>query len=179
MTAECRTTRIMGIGHVELRVRSLQDSARFYCDVLGLCCQETSSRLENQRVCVGVPASGCGLISVVLVGGFPPGAELAGLDHVGMSLSTEQDVRDIYARARELGYRATKPRMHDGHFQAFVFDPDGYKLEVFADRCAKPAESGIQSGSTDNRTGGPFDPDRYPPSGDSALSRQPGVPQSG
>ena len=134
MTVERRTTAVTGIGHVELRVRRLQDSVRFYCDVFGLSRQETSPRPENQCVCVGVPASGSELFGVALSEGFPAGAELAGLDHVGMRVSTEQDVRDIYARAQELGYRATSPRVYNGHYQVFVFDPDGYKLEVLSDR---------------------------------------------
>ena len=167
MTAECRTTRIIGIGHFELRVRNLQDSVRFYCDVFGLRCQETSPRLENQRVCVGVPASGSGLFGVVLSEGFPAGAELAGLDHVGMSVSTEQDVRDIYARARELGHHATGPRVFDGHFQAFLFDPDGYKLEVFADGCREASGPETQGGSAEDGSGDPFDPEgRSGPSSD-------------
>lgn len=141
MTTECRGTRIIGIGHVELRVRNLQESVRFYRDVLGLSRAETSPQLERQCICVGVPASGNGLFGVVLSEGFPAGAELAGLDHVGMRVSTEQDVRDIYTRALNLGHRATQPRVFSGHYQIFVFDPDGYKLEVFVDRGAR-AETG-------------------------------------
>ena len=144
MTTECRTTGIIGIEHVEFRVRNLQDSVRFYCDVFGLRPEETSPRLENQCVCVGVPASGSGLFGVVLSEGFPAGAQLAGLDHVGMRVSTEQAVRDIYARARELGHRATRPRVFNDHFQVFVFDPDGYKLEVFVDRSIDAGEKGSQ-----------------------------------
>ena len=144
MTIEHGTTEIMGIGHVELRVRRLQDSVGFYCDVFGLSRRETSPRLENQCACVGAPASGSGLFGVVLSEGLPAGAELAGLDHVGMRVSTEQDVRDIYARARELGYRATSPRVYNGHYQVFVFDPDGYKLEVFSDRITEAYQTESQ-----------------------------------
>jgi catechol 2,3-dioxygenase-like lactoylglutathione lyase family enzyme len=166
MSAESGTTTIAGIGHVELRVRNLQDSVRFYCDVFGLCCKETVPRLENQRVCVGVPASGSGLFGVVLSEGFPAGAELAGLDHVGMRVSTEQDVRDIYARARELGHRATRPRVFNGHFQAFVFDPDGYKLEVFVDRGGEAYEPGSRCRFAENDSHDPFGSEPEPSSSD-------------
>lgn len=158
MTAECRTTRIIGIGHFELRVRNLQDSVRFYCDVFGLRCQETSPPLENKCVCVGVPASGGGLFGVVLSDGLPAGAELAGLDHVGMRMFTEQDVRDIYARARELGHRATEPRVYNDHYQVFVFDPDGYKLEVFVDGFAKAGEPVSPGRLAEDSSGHSFDP---------------------
>ena len=158
MTRECGATRLTGIGHVELRVRNLQDSVRFYTHVFGLRPQEASPRVETQRVCVGAPASGSGQFSVVLSEGFPAGAELAGLDHVGMCVSTEQDVRDTYARARELGYLATNPRIQDGHYQAYVFDPDGYKLEVFADRFGTTKEGSGQGGSAADDPGDPFKP---------------------
>ena len=161
MTVDRATTRIAGIGHVELRVRNLQDSVRFYREVFGLRCQETSPRLDNQCVCVGVPASGSGLFGVVLSEGFPAGAELAGLDHVGMRVSTEQDVRDIYARARELGHRATRPRIYNGHYQIFVFDPDGYKLEVFLDRCTTVSEMESHGRSADDGSGGQSDAERH------------------
>jgi catechol 2,3-dioxygenase-like lactoylglutathione lyase family enzyme len=158
------TTKIAGIGHVELRVRSLQESVTFYCNVFDLRRQETVPRLENQCVCVGAPASGSGLFGVVVAEGFPAGAELAGLDHVGMRVSTEQDVRDIYARARELGYRATKPRVFNGHYQVFVFDPDGYKLEVFVDRCATVSDLEAQGRFPADSPGDPAAPERCWPS---------------
>ncbi len=170
MTSERGITRIAGIGHVELRVRSLQESVTFYCGVFDLRRQETVPRLDNQCVCVGASASGSGLFGVVLSEGFPAGAELAGLDHVGMRVSTEQDVRDIYARARELGHRATKPRVYNGHYQVFVFDPDGYKLEVFVDRCAKAGEPESQGRSAEDGSGDRLDPERYRPSTDSTRS---------
>ena len=164
------TTKIAGIGHVELRVRSLKESVTFYCNVFDLRRQETVPRLENQGVCVGAPASGSGLFGVVLSEGFPAGAELAGLDHVGMRVSTEQDVRDTYARARELGYRATKPRVYNGHYQAFVFDPDGYKLEVFVDRCAKAVEPASVRRSAKDVSSSSLAPQRHRPSSDMTRS---------
>ena len=160
------TTKIAGIGHVELRVRSLKESVTFYCNVFDLRRQETVPRLENQCVCVGAPASGSGLFGVVLSEGFPAGAELAGLDHVGMRVSTEQDVRDIYARAREFGHRATKPRVYNGHYQVFVFDPDGYKLEVFVDRCAKAVDPASLRESTEDVAGNVLASQCHPPPSD-------------
>jgi catechol 2,3-dioxygenase-like lactoylglutathione lyase family enzyme len=118
------------IEHVELRVRDLNESARFYRDVFGL--ERRAAMPPNARVCVcvGAPASGGEDFSVVLTEGLPPSTDLAGLDHVGFNAPTEQDVRGIYARARQLGFRCTAPRVFDGAFQTFVFDPDGYKIEI-------------------------------------------------
>ena len=129
------------IEHVELRVRDLDESARFYCDVFGL--ERRAATPPNARVCVcvGAPASGGEGFSVVLTEGLPPSTDLAGLDHVGFNAPTEQDVRGIYAKARQLGFRCTTPRFFDGAFQTFVFDPNGYKIEITvrtAGQCSQP-----------------------------------------
>lgn len=134
MDAQDQTTPIAAIGHVELRVRDLRRSVSFYCDVFGLRCQALTNGNDRQRVCVGLPASGRAPFGVVLSEGFPAGAELAGLDHVGMSVACPHDVRELYEKARGLGYRATQPRVFNGRFQVFLFDPDGYKLEVSAEQ---------------------------------------------
>jgi catechol 2,3-dioxygenase-like lactoylglutathione lyase family enzyme len=129
---EPQSTPLTRIGHVELRVRDLDQSATFYRDVFGMARREASPPSDNVCVCVGVPASGGEEFTIVLTEGLPLSTELAGLDHVSLSALTEQDVRDIYAKADQLGLRCTKPRHFDGAFQTFVFDPDGYKIEVMA-----------------------------------------------
>jgi len=135
MTAT-KITQLQRIGHVELRVRNLDQSARFYYDMFGLARREACPANGRVCVCVGAPASGSEGFSVVLTEGLPLGTDLAGLDHVGFSVPTEQDVRDTYARARRLGVRCTAPRASDGVLQTFVFDPNGYKLEVTSNTCA-------------------------------------------
>jgi catechol 2,3-dioxygenase-like lactoylglutathione lyase family enzyme len=134
-------TQLTRIGHVELRVRDLDRSAGFYCEVLGMFRSAATPPSDRVCLCVGVPASGGEPFSIVLAQGLPPSTELAGLDHVSLSALTEQDVRDIYARAGALGYRCTAPRYFDGAYQAFVFDPDGYKVEVAA-RSSRHGEMG-------------------------------------
>lgn len=121
--------RLQGIGHIELRVRKLEESARFYCELFGLA-QGASPPIGRVCVCRSLPASGGGRFSIVLTQGLPDGTELAGLDHVGLTVPTEQDVRDTYARALDLGFRATRPRRNEHGLQTYVFDPDGYKIEV-------------------------------------------------
>jgi len=123
---------VLGLHHVELRVRNLADSTAFLCDVFGLRRQDVVPPCDKTCVCVGMPASEGASFGIVLSEGLPPGTELAGLDHVGVRVATEQDVRDTYAKARALGYRATEPRVFGGAFQTFVFEPSGYKIEVCA-----------------------------------------------
>jgi catechol 2,3-dioxygenase-like lactoylglutathione lyase family enzyme len=133
--ADTLAIRLQRIGHVELRVRNLDQSASFYCDMFGLTRRESSPPSGKMCVCVGAPASGCEGFSLVLTEGLPLGTDLAGLDHVGFNVPTEQDVRDTYARACRLGVRCTTPRACDGLLQTFIFDPNGYKLEVTSAGC--------------------------------------------
>ena len=70
-------TRLQRIGHVELRVRSLDESARFYCDVFGLTRRAATPPSGKMCVCVGAPASGCEGFSVVLTEGLPLGTDRA------------------------------------------------------------------------------------------------------
>jgi len=125
-------TKLQRIGHVELRVRNLDQSARFYLDMFGLVRREESPPSGKTCVCVGAPTSGSEGFSLVLTEGLPLGTDLAGLDHVGFSVPTEQDVRDTYAKAHRLGVPCTTPRASDGVLQTFIFDPNGYKLEITA-----------------------------------------------
>ncbi|GAG33295.1 unnamed protein product [marine sediment metagenome] len=70
---------------------------------------------------------------VVFTEGLPPnGDHLTGLDRVSFEVPCRETIDQIYDEARKRNARATQPRMYDGHWQIFVFDPDGYKVEVFA-----------------------------------------------
>lgn len=134
-------TKLTGIGHVELRVRNLDESAAFYRDVFGLVRRPAAPPSDKVCLCVGVPASGDLTFSIVLTEGLPLGTEIAGLDHVSLTVPNGQDVRDIHASAARLGVRCTAPRTFDGAYQTFVFDPNGYKIEVVAMNLEDPGES--------------------------------------
>lgn len=144
-------TKVTGIGHVELRVRSLDESAAFYRDVFGLVRRPAAPPSDKVCLCVGVPASGDSTFSIVLTEGLPLGTEIAGLDHVSLTVPIEQDVRDIHASAARLGVRCTSPRTFDGAYQAFVFDPNGYKIEVVAKNLEDPSGSSLARRQTATR----------------------------
>jgi catechol 2,3-dioxygenase-like lactoylglutathione lyase family enzyme len=69
---------------------------------------------------------------VVFTEGLPPGDHLAGLDRVSFEVPSPESVDRVYEKARTRNARATQPRLYEGHWQTFIFDPDGYKVEVFA-----------------------------------------------
>lgn len=136
-------TTLTGIGHVELRVHSLDESAAFYRDVLGLVRRQVAPPNDKVCLCVGVPASGDETFSIVLTEGLPLGTEIAGFDHVSLTVPSGQDVRDIHAIAARLGVQCTSPRMFDGAYQTFLFDPNGYKIEVVAKNLGNPAGNSL------------------------------------
>ncbi|MBN1510973.1 MAG: VOC family protein [Phycisphaerae bacterium] len=120
---------LVRISHVEIRVRDLEDSARFYTELLGL--EQVPAEPPSDKVCrclsAGRPGERFGL---VLAEGLPPGTPLAGMDHLALEVPTRGDVWMVYERARSRNIPATEPRFFDGFFQTFVFDPNGHKVEI-------------------------------------------------
>ena len=123
-----------------LRVRDPQRSAEFYRSVLGL---ESVPCRSNGR---GVPSATDSAVArrdfeVVFTEGLSPGDHLIGLDRVSFEVPSRESVDRIYEQATQRNARATQPRLYEGHWQAFIFDPDGYKVEVFAQLHDAPAVS--------------------------------------
>jgi predicted lactoylglutathione lyase len=69
---------------------------------------------------------------IVITEGLPSGSELAGVDHFSVAVRSEEDVEELYEKALGMGINATQPRIYAGAYQTFLFDPDGYKIEVLA-----------------------------------------------
>jgi catechol 2,3-dioxygenase-like lactoylglutathione lyase family enzyme len=128
-----RQTKLRRISHVELRVRSLDESAVFYQELFGLQPREADPPSAKVRVCSVLDENGQEDVSVVLAEGLPPNLEPIGMDHLSFEVPADEDVSDIYFRALGLRARATSPRVFDGRYQTFVFDPNGYKIEVAAE----------------------------------------------
>ncbi len=120
------------IGHVQLRVRDLSESVTFYESLLGLQCVPPVRSSEKVCRCVSPEGRRNGAFAIVLVEGLPAGTELAGMDHLCLEVDSNDEVERVYSEAERRGFRATRPRLYDGQFQTFIFDPDGYKVEVAA-----------------------------------------------
>jgi catechol 2,3-dioxygenase-like lactoylglutathione lyase family enzyme len=130
MSKTTRRTKLSRISHVELRVRNLDESAVFYQELFGLQPMQADPPSAKVCVCRALDEHGQEDISVVLAEGLPPNLEPIGMDHLSFEVPADEDVSDIYFRALGLRARATSPRVFDGRFQTFVFDPNGYKIEV-------------------------------------------------
>ena len=58
-----------------------------------------------------------------------------GVEHIAMSVDSREEVEGVYDRAVEIGAPIHFPVEEDrdipGYWAVFVFDPDGFRLEVF------------------------------------------------
>src|SRR6266540_1630446 len=65
-----------------------------------------------------------------------------GIEHLAFEVERREEVDEAFERCRQLGARIHYPpeedRDLDDYYAFFVFDPDGFRIEVF---CAKAAES--------------------------------------
>ena len=121
------TTRIC---HLSLRVRHLKRSVAFYCDLFGAVVGGSATGNGNAQLNLSPADPSLLGFAIVLVEVLPMGMEVVGLDHFGLEVSGETEVNTLFCKAIALGASATQPRMYNGHFQTFIFDPDGYKIEV-------------------------------------------------
>jgi catechol 2,3-dioxygenase-like lactoylglutathione lyase family enzyme len=118
------------IHHVALHVRDLERSAAFFCELFGLTVRPAVPPGDNVCICAAPPDSGESSFGIVLIQGLGAGTQPVGMDHLSLEVPSAEDVEDIYAVALAHGAAATEPRAYGGFYQTFIFDPDGYKIEV-------------------------------------------------
>ena len=127
------------LGHVSLRVRELDRSRTFYGNLFGFEELDSGSTAGCARLGLKDPDGPPADAVIVLTRGLPAGAELLGVDHFGFEVRTAQDVDRVYSQARAMHAQATQPRVHEGQWQTFIFDPDGYKVGVFTTDANRPS----------------------------------------
>lgn len=126
------------IAHVSLRVRDLESSARFYCEVFGLVRAPAIHPELRVCRCQGEAGNGQESIGVELVQGRPPQG-LSTLDHFCIEVDEPEAAQRIYQRALERNARALPVRRCGEWWRCVVFDPDGHKVDVVA-RAARDCE---------------------------------------
>jgi len=118
------------LSRICLRVRDPERSAEFYRAVFGLELVHYHSDGGGATSALRSPDTRLNF-EVVFTEGLPPGDHLTGLDRVSFEVPSRELVDRVYEEARKCDAHATHPRLYEGHWQTFVFDPDGYKVEVF------------------------------------------------
>lgn len=121
---------ITGIGHVAFRVSNLEDSLRFYCDILGF---KEAFRLysdQGELWIVYLKISDNNFIELFpYKGEMEKGYEKKSYQHLCLL------VDDINKTLEELASRGLnvqgKPNQgKDGNFQYWITDPDGNRVEL-------------------------------------------------
>jgi catechol 2,3-dioxygenase-like lactoylglutathione lyase family enzyme len=120
-----------GFTHVALTVRDIEESVGFYREFGGF--EVVHERHDHERGSAVVWLSDLTRpFVVVLIQNDEPIHQLAGSNHLGVSVVSRADVDDVADRARARGRLALGPT-DSGHpvgYWAIIRDPDGHQLEV-------------------------------------------------
>ncbi|WMT90718.1 VOC family protein [Pelagibacterium sp. H642] len=123
--------------HTMVRVSSIEDSLRFYCEGLGLV---ESRRTENEKgryTLIFLNAPGQEDAQVELTFNWDP-EEYSGGRNFGHLAYRVDDIYALCQHLSDMGYTINRPP-RDGHM-AFVKSPDGISVELIQDGHLEPAE---------------------------------------
>ncbi|WMT88604.1 VOC family protein [Pelagibacterium sp. 26DY04] len=123
--------------HTMVRVSSIEDSLRFYCEGLGLV---ESRRTENEKgryTLIFLNAPGQEDAQVELTFNWDP-EEYSGGRNFGHLAYRVEDIYALCQHLSDMGYTINRPP-RDGHM-AFVKSPDGISVELIQDGHLEPAE---------------------------------------
>ena len=128
---------VRGVGHVVLKVRDLDCSAKFYREVIGL--QEVA-RFQGRMVFFSATGQNHHDLALLGVGPGAPGPqeEGVGLYHVALKIGDRlEDLRAAKEHLEAHGIRKIRVTDHRVSQSIYLNDPDGNGLELFVD--ADPA----------------------------------------
>ena len=123
--------------HTMVRVSSIEDSLRFYCEGLGLV---ESHRIENEKgrfTLIFLNAPGQEDAKVELTFNWDP-EEYTGGRNFGHLAYRVDDIYALCQHLMDMGYTIHRPP-RDGHM-AFVKSPDGISVELLQEGNLEPRE---------------------------------------
>ena len=118
------------LGHVVLKVRSLQASLAFYRDLLGL--RVTGEREGMAFLSGGENHHEVGFLEVGPKAEMPP-RHMLGLFHLGFSVGSMEDLLQLYRSLKAKGVPILSAVDHVVSKSFYVRDPDGYVVELLVD----------------------------------------------
>ena len=121
------------IGHVHLKVSNIENSLKFYRDILGF---EVTTRFGNSAafLSAGGYHHHIGLNTWESLGGTPPPIGHTGLYHTAILYPTRYELAEILKKLIDLQYPITGYSDHGVSEAIYLDDPDGNGVELYADR---------------------------------------------
>jgi catechol 2,3-dioxygenase-like lactoylglutathione lyase family enzyme len=118
--------RSRGLNHININVRDLRRSLRFYQDAFGL---EIRFWEGDKMAFIGSPAAN----DLITLYEAPSGEPVAGggVSHFGFAFAPEESMDDIVAQIERAGGKLRNRGEHEpGKPFAYFHDPDGYLIEI-------------------------------------------------
>lgn len=113
----------MNLNHIHIGTRDLQKSVAFYSGLFGF------KKKFDHEPGIFLDNDNGFLIAIDPVNEVPT---FPGWFHIGFCLSSETEVKNIFKKAKEMNVKIAREMMteKDQFASFFIFDPDGYKIEV-------------------------------------------------
>ena len=121
------------IGHVHLKVSNLDDSLKFYCNVLGF---QLKQKISNQAafIAAGDYHHHIGLNTWESQGGKPPEKEMTGLYHLAVLYPERKDLANALNRLKTHNIPLEGASDHGVSEALYTRDPDNNGVELYWDR---------------------------------------------
>jgi catechol 2,3-dioxygenase len=121
------------IGHVHLKVSSIEKSLNFYCDLLGFTLMTTFGN-EAAFIAAGGYHHHIGLNTWYSKNGGPPPPGSTGLFHTAILYPQRKDLAIAYKRLLDAGYAISGSADHGVSEAIYLNDPDRNGVELYWDR---------------------------------------------
>ena len=121
------------IGHVHLKVASIDRALGFYVGVLGFSIKQRYGE-QAAFVAAGDYHHHIGLNTWESEGGSPPPRGTTGLFHLAILYPERADLADALRRVRNAGYELDGASDHGVSQALYLRDPDGNGVELYWDR---------------------------------------------